>query len=88
MPKVCLTEAQRQEAALIRQYQKLSDGLAAFMNREKLTKAQTANAIRIGYKSFIKLLCTEEVSVNVVGLLRILQIAGYKIVPIKKEEEE
>lgn len=87
MPKVCLTEAQRREAALIRQYQKLSDGLAAFMNRERLTKAQAANAIGIGYKSFIKLLCTEEVSVNVVGLLRILQVAGYKIVPAKKEEE-
>lgn len=88
MPAVYLTEEQRQQAALQRNYQKISDGLAAYMNRERMTKAQMANVVGVGYKSFMKLLYSEEVNLTFIDLLRTLRIAGYKIVPVKKEEEQ
>lgn len=87
MPAVYLTEEQRQQAALQRNYQKISDGLAAYMNRERMTKAEMANAVGVGYKSFMKLLYSKEVNLTFIDLLRILRISGYKIVPVKKEEE-
>lgn len=88
MPAVYLTEEQRQQAAYQRQYQKISDGLAAFMNREHLRQIDIAEGMQLHHTSVRKLLRTEPVHLDMVQLFKLINLAGYKIVPIKKEEEK
>ena len=88
MPAVYLTEEQRQQAALQRQYQKIADGLAAFLNREHLRQVDIAKGLGMHHTTVRKLLNAEPVNVDVIRIQKVLRLAGYKIVPIKKEEEE
>ncbi len=88
MPAVYLTEEQRQEAAYKKQYQKISDGLAAFMNREHLKQVDICKGLGLHHTSVRKLLDAEPVALDMVRLFKLIRLAGYKIVPVKKEEEE
>lgn len=87
MPAVYLTEEQRQQAAYQRQYQKISDGLASFMNREHLKQVDICKDLGLHHTSVRKLLDSEPVTLDMIRLFKLLRLAGYKIVPIKKEEE-
>lgn len=88
MPAVYLTEEQRQQAAYQRQYQKISDGLASFMNREHLKQIDICKGMGLHHTSVRKLLDAEPVSLDMVRLFKLIHLAGYKIVPNKKEEEK
>lgn len=79
MPKVYLTDAQRQEAALQSTYQKIADGLAAFRNRKQLNNGQLGDELGINRKSVAKLLHTEALQVDVITLLKVIRLAGMEV---------
>lgn len=79
MPKVYLTEQQRQQAALERTYQKIADGLAAFQNRNRLNLGQMAEGLGIGRKSLNHLLQTENLELDIMTFLNILRVSGMEV---------
>lgn len=87
MSAVYLIEEQRQAAAYQKQYQRIADGLAAFLNREHLRQIDVAKTLGLHHTSVRKLLNAEPVTLDFVKLQKLLRLAGYKIVPVKKEEE-
>lgn len=79
MPKVCLTEAQRQEAAIQATYQKVADGLAAKMNREHLTQQQIGDRLGITRQAVSKLLNASGMRIDVRTMLKVLHLAGMEV---------
>lgn len=79
MARICLTEKQKQEAAVDKLYRKIADGLAGFQNREKLTKQQLGVGLGIGRGSVPKLLAAEDFSINVKTFLRVIYLAGFEV---------
>lgn len=79
MPKVYLTDAQRQEAALQSTYQRIVDGIVAYQNRKQMTKGQLAAELGICRNSIPKLFRAEDLQVNVKTLLKVIRLAGMEV---------
>lgn len=79
MPRICLTEEQRQQAALDKTYQKIVDGLAAFQNRERMNNGQLAEYLGINRKSLTKLMQTDSLQIDVRVLLKVIRKAGMEV---------
>ena len=79
MPKVCLTESQRQEAAIQATYQKVVDGVAAYQNRKQMTNEQLAAELGISRNSIPKLLHADSLHLDVRTLLKVLHLAGMEV---------
>lgn len=79
MPKVYLTDAQRQEAALQSTYQKIVDGVVAYQNRKQLTKEQLAGELGICRNSIPKLFRAETLQVDVKTVLKAIRLAGMEV---------
>lgn len=85
MNRTCLTRAQKLDLYFEQQYQKLTNGLAAFKNREHLNLVQMADGLGTNSKVIAKLLNGQDVRVDVNTFFRALRAAGYKIVPVEGE---
>lgn len=85
MNRICLTQEQKLELYLEKQYGKLTDGLAAFKNREHLTLEQMAGGIGTNRKVVTKLLNGEETRLDVLTFFKVLRVAGLKVVPVEGE---
>ncbi len=81
-----ITEQERQEKFYQKQYKKISNGLNDFLAREHLRQIDVCRALGLHHSSVRKLMDCESVSLDMVRLLKLISLAGYKIV--KKEEEE
>lgn len=86
MPQICLTAEQQRQKWLAQQYAKLSDGLAAFKNRERLSNSQVASGLGSNTKIIAKLLRREPARVDVETFFLALNAAGYMVVKIQKEK--
>lgn len=81
-----ITEQERQEEFYQKQYKKISVGLNDFLARERLKQVDICKALGLHHSSVRKLMDSEPVSLDMVRLLKLISLAGYKIV--KKEEEK
>lgn len=81
-----ITEQERQEEFYQKQYKKISNGLYDFMAREQLRQIDVCRAMGFHNTTVRKILDSEPVSLDMVRLLKLISLAGYKIV--KKEEEK
>lgn len=81
-----ITEQERQEEFYQKQYKKISNGLNDFLARERLKQADICKALSMHHSSVKKLMDCEPVSLDMFRLLKLISLAGYKIV--KKEEEK
>lgn len=79
MPKVYLTEEQRQAAHDQATYQKVVDGVVAYQNRKQLTKEQLAAELGISRCSIPKLLHAEELHMDVKTVLKAIRLAGMEV---------
>lgn len=81
-----ITEQERQEEFYQRQYKKISNGLNDFLAKERLKQVDICKALGLHHSSVRKLMDCEPVSLDMARLLKLISLAGYKIV--KKEEEK
>lgn len=88
MPQICLTAEQQRRKWLAQQYAKLSDGLAAFKNRERLTNDQIAKGMDSNSKVVAKLLRRESQKIDIDTFFLAMNAAGYMMVKIQKEATE
>lgn len=79
MPKVYLTEEQRQAARDQATYQAVVDGIAAFQNRKQLTKEQLAAELGISRNSIPKLLRADALQMDVKTVLKAIRLAGMEV---------
>lgn len=84
MPRVALTEAQRQEQRCRDRSRALADGLAVYRNAEHMTLCGLMDATGLGEKAVSKLLSGEDLRLSVFQFWRLLDLAGLKIV--KRQE--
>lgn len=81
MPKVYLTEAQRQAAATEKAYRSVINGLYAFKQTNHITQAKLAKEYGIGTKRMAQVLdCDPNVEMSVYQFIRLLRCTGHKIV--------
>lgn len=85
MPQICLTAEQQRRKWLAQQYAKLSDGLAAFKNRERLTNHQIAEGMDTNDKVIAKILHQEQQKIDIDTFFLAMNAAGYMMVKIQKE---
>lgn len=81
-----ITEQERQEEFYQKQYKKISNGLNDFLARERLKQADICKALGLHHSSVKKLMDCEPVNLDMVRLLKLISLSGYRIV--KKEEEQ
>lgn len=79
MPKVYLTEAQKQASRDQTTYQKIVDGIVAYQNRKQLTKEQLAAELGISRSSIPKLLHAEELHMDAKTVLKAIRLAGMEV---------
>lgn len=79
MPKVYLTEAQKQQARDQTTYQKIVDGIVAYQNRKQLTKEQLAAELGISRCSIPKLLRADALQMDVKTVLKAIRLAGMEV---------
>ena len=79
MPKVYLTDEQKQAARDQATYQKIVDGVAAYQNRKQLTKEQLAAELGISRNSIPKLLHAKELHMDVKTVLKAIRLAGLEL---------
>lgn len=79
---------ERQEEFYQKQYKRIANGLNDFLAREHLKKIDLCKTLGLHHASVHKLLDAEPVSLDMVRLFKLIHLAGYKIVPNKKEEEK
>lgn len=79
MPRICLTEKQRQEAAVARVYRELADGLAAKKNREGLRNEDLGLLLGMNRKAVGKFLRQEEMQISVESVFKILYVLGLEV---------
>lgn len=85
MPRVCLTDAQRKEAAerdaIKRMYRLVSDGLAVKMNRDKLTREMAGELVGITRQSVSIILAGNDIRLNIKTLFKLFHALGLEIKP-------
>lgn len=82
-----ITEQERLEALYQKQCRMIGIGLNDFLAREGLKKIDLCHTIGLHHTSVKKLLDGEPVILDMVKLFKVIQLAGYKIVPVRKEKE-
>lgn len=85
MPKVYLTDAQRERAAIDKIRGSIADGLCVKKMRDNLTNAQIGKAFDIGEKRVPMLMGTEDIRMDVNQFIRLLRFTGHKIVKVQEE---
>lgn len=79
MPKVCLTEAQRQQERCKAKCRMVGDGLTVFKARRKLTNKQLGAEFGIGHEMVAKIMEGQDVKLSMHNLWRLLDVAGLEV---------
>ncbi len=79
MPKVYLTEAQRQEAKLDRQSKMLSDGLACYKAINKLTLEQIGSGLGMSKTTVMHIIDGKDKRIPIRAMWRLLDLAGLEV---------
>jgi len=87
VPRVYLTEQQRNEAANLRLRQCIGDHIAKKMNRKKLNRTQTAALLEINTETLKKLLNGEDAQLPTSKFLKVFSFAGLSLTAIPDELE-
>ena len=82
-----MTEQDRLEASYQKKCRMIGIGLNDFLAREGLRKVDLCHTLELHHTSVKKLLDGEPVSLDMVKLFKVIQLAGYKIVPVREEKE-
>ncbi len=85
MPKVYLTDAQREQAAIEKIRGSIADGLCAKKMRNNLTNAQIGAEFGVGEKRVPILMGTEEIRMDIDQFIRLLRFTGHRIVKVQEE---
>lgn len=79
MPRVYLTEAQRQEAKLDRQSKMLSDGLACYKAINKLTLEQIGSGLGMSKTTVMHIIQGKDKCVPIQSFWKLLEMAGLEV---------
>lgn len=79
MPRVCLTEKQRQAAAIGRVYKSLADALAVKKNREGLRNEDLGLMLGMNRKAVGKFLRCEKMQISMESILKIIYVLGLEV---------
>lgn len=85
MPRVYLTDADREQAAVEKVRSSIADGLAAKKLRRNLTNAQIGAEFGLGEKRVPLLMGTAPIRMDMDQLIRLLRFTGHKIVKVQEE---
>lgn len=84
MPRVCLTAAQKEAAAIQARHKRLTDGIKVHKVLHDLTWAQEAERLGVDVRTLRKLLKGEPCRVSMLSMWRLLDAAG--LTPGKEEK--
>lgn len=79
MPRVCLTQEQRQEARNKKIRQAIADGLCVAKHRGSLNIEEMGRSLGVGRNTMAKILTGEDVVLPMSSMLRILDVAGISL---------
>lgn len=79
MPRVCLTQEQRERDAVNQIREALADGIAIQKARNRLTNRQVAGGLDVGERTIANLLHQEDVKLTVSQTIRLLRFAGLTV---------
>ena len=80
MPRVTLTQEQREAAALERMRETLADGILIRKARNRLTNEQIGHGLEIGENPISRIINGYDVKLNLSQILRLMRFAGIKLV--------
>lgn len=87
MPKVFLTEQQREADRYKRLRAAIAEQIAVIRHREKLTAAQMSKRIGINHVTYAKLMAGEDVKLPTTTWLRLMDIARISLTVVRDEIE-
>ncbi len=87
MPKVYLTQAQREQAAIDKIRVRISDGIAVQKVRKKLSNEQVAKGLELGRNTVGHILNGDDVKLPINQTLRLLRFAGLQVVAAEQYTE-
>ncbi|MBC5733801.1 hypothetical protein [Lawsonibacter hominis] len=79
MPRVYLTEAQRQQAKYDRQGKLLSDGLACYKALNKLTLTQIGDGVGLSKTTVMHIIQGKDKCVPIQSFWKLLEMAGLEV---------
>ena len=79
MPRVCLTQEQRERDAVNQIREALAEGIAIRRARNRLTTRQVAGGRDVGERTIANLLHQEDVKLTVSQTIRLLRFAGLTV---------
>lgn len=86
MPKVCLTQEQREQAANERRRQLIADGMAAYKNRNRLSDEALGRRLGLGRNTVARILNGEEVKLETDKHFKVLAVSGYQMRKLHDEQ--
>ena len=83
MPRVCLTEKQKKEAAerdaIKRMHEKVSSGLILKMNRENWTQQQVADVLGVSRYTVSNILSSQDYHISIETAFKLLYLLGLEV---------
>lgn len=79
MPKVYLTEAQRQEAKLDRQSKMLGDGLTCYKALNRLTLEQIGTGLGMSKNTVLQIMNEKDVRIPIRTMWKLLDLVGLEV---------
>lgn len=80
MPQVHMTQAQREQAALDKMRDTISDAVLVQKARNRLTYEQIGHGLEIGENTISRIINGYDVKLNLSQILRLMRFAGIKLV--------
>lgn len=80
MPRITLTQEQREAAALERMREAVADGILIRKARNRLTYEQIGTGLEIGENTIRRIINGYDVKLNLSQILRLMRFAGIKLV--------
>lgn len=80
MPQVHMTQAQREQAALDKMRDTISDAVLVQKARNRLTYDQIGTGLEIGENTIRRIINGYDVKLNLSQILRLMRFAGIKLV--------
>lgn len=79
MPRVTLTQEQREAAALERMRETLADGILIRKAKNRLTNEQIGNGLEISSRTIAKILDGGDVKLSISQTMRLIRFAGIQL---------
>ena len=86
MPRVTLTQEQREAAALERMRETLADGILIRKARNRLTNEQIGHGLEIGERTTAKIINGGDVKLTLTQTMRLLHFAGLRVVRSERDD--